>query len=500
MRVFILLIFWLQGGWTMAEAISSTRSGNVSFWGVIEGSSDKIDSVSFLVRDRYTYDLADSTSRFFYVRPDNEGNFNVKVGGIGGACAKLSQLVIFSSGENFVLSDFVIEPNDSIGMILSVNKHLLTIDFSGVGSSKYVCRRKIQEAYEDLLNRRNDSLTQSKIKYSESELQDSMDFYNRLQRSLVSILDSSKDWLKPTVYEIMYADVRSRLSLLYLDAHIYPYWHTGRELDGIINVFNRNRIKETKVVSDYAASLSFSYVEYLLLKEKTELFYKLEGKRYSFEDLYQIIKTKYKGEIRERLILIWLTCPIYHDSEVLNDDEKSFSRCLQDAVSTVENPNLLPIITKFSSVYSSGSIAYNFTLPNSEGNLVKMDDFKGKVVLIDFWFTGCSGCINTARILKNEVEPELKQYADFAVVSISVDKRKDTWIASINNGQYTSKSHVNLFTDGLGGNHDIIKHYAIIGYPTCIIIDRDGKIFARLSTEPKGEDVVILMKKALGKI
>ena len=57
--------------------------------------------------------------------------------------------------------------------------------------------------------------------------------------------------------------------------------------------------------------------------------------------------------------------------------------------------NRLCISKRFSKLKAkiSGKYAYNFNLPDTLSKRVQLSEFKGKVVFIDFWYTGCTNCV-----------------------------------------------------------------------------------------------------------
>src|SRR6266508_2534378 len=67
--------------------------------------------------------------------------------------------------------------------------------------------------------------------------------------------------------------------------------------------------------------------------------------------------------------------------------------------------------------------APDFELKDSQGKLVRLSDFKGKVVLLDFWATWCGPC-KAAIPWFNEFEQKYR-VDGFAVLGISMDA--DGW-------------------------------------------------------------------------
>jgi thiol-disulfide isomerase/thioredoxin len=107
-------------------------------------------------------------------------------------------------------------------------------------------------------------------------------------------------------------------------------------------------------------------------------------------------------------------------------------------------------------------------LKDVDGKVVSSDQFKGKVVVLDFWATWCPPC---KAEIPGYVELQKKYGADGLVfVGVSVDEEGPEVVRKFVKDHAINYPIV-MFDEG------IIKAYAILeGYPTTFIIDRDGKI------------------------
>ena len=118
-----------------------------------------------------------------------------------------------------------------------------------------------------------------------------------------------------------------------------------------------------------------------------------------------------------------------------------------------------------------GQLAPDFELKSLEGQNVKLSDFRGKAVLLNFWATWCGPC----KIEMPWFVELQKQYGPqgLQIVGIAMDDASTEDIAK--------------FAKGMGVNYPILlgkesvgQSYGGVGVlPTTYFIDRDGKFVAR---------------------
>ncbi|MEN9699102.1 MAG: hypothetical protein RLZZ301_300 [Bacteroidota bacterium] len=104
---------------------------------------------------------------------------------------------------------------------------------------------------------------------------------------------------------------------------------------------------------------------------------------------------------------------------------------------------------------------------------LKLSDFKGQVVLIDFWASWCGPCRGEN---PNVVRNYNTYHKDgFTVLSVSLDSNKDKWQAAIEADGLIWPNHV---SDLGGWNSKVAKLYGVSSIPFTVLIDKDGKVIA----------------------
>jgi peroxiredoxin len=120
-----------------------------------------------------------------------------------------------------------------------------------------------------------------------------------------------------------------------------------------------------------------------------------------------------------------------------------------------------------------GLAAPLFTLPDLNGKMVSLTDFRNKYVLVDFWYHNCGFCRKMAPGLRH-IYSDLKQ-KDFEIVSISVDGKsyEKEWREAIAEDGAT-------WTELWDYDQTLPAQYGVEGYPTLFLLDRDGKIVQKI--------------------
>lgn len=117
-----------------------------------------------------------------------------------------------------------------------------------------------------------------------------------------------------------------------------------------------------------------------------------------------------------------------------------------------------------------------FELKDTTGQVVKLEEFAGKLLVIDFWFTGCKGCVHVAKGLHGSIMPEFSADSSVVFISVCLDINFLQWKKSLKTDLYSSKEQINLFTMGMGTAHPLFKCYGYSGCPQLLLIDKKGKL------------------------
>lgn len=143
-------------------------------------------------------------------------------------------------------------------------------------------------------------------------------------------------------------------------------------------------------------------------------------------------------------------------------------------------------LSQSSFALSSGQAAPAFTVPASDVNAtVQLQDYKGKVIYLDFWASWCPPCAKSFPLL-NELRSELNNPA-FEVVAINVD-------AKLADMQGFLAKHPVDFVTAWDKSTKIPEKYEIMGMPTAFLIDKKG-VIRHIHAGFRGNDVAGLREK-----
>ncbi len=130
----------------------------------------------------------------------------------------------------------------------------------------------------------------------------------------------------------------------------------------------------------------------------------------------------------------------------------------------------------------------DFTATDINGNRVSLSDYKGKVVLLDFWASWCSPCEREIPNMKEAYEKYRGK--GFEIIGVSLDHDQESLNEFL---KANDVDWVQIFT-GHGWETPIAIHYSVKAIPEPWLIGKDGHLITK---EARGEYLEPLVKQAL---
>lgn len=381
------------------------------------------------------------------------------------------------------ISTFLVSAGDSIHILIKKN----TILFSGRGREKYICQNQIKTvpeinfSTEELIAFNNNTSSYAFNMYSKKKM-------DSLLREKLLILKQYENKIPSSSYKqlaLNYITENLFRQYLSLDFQYNPTEDTNIRNDKIKFFSELQKERLPPYANDSLIAASSYAIEFLLCKTKRELQFEdyINGKspleKHSPFKVAESASSEFGSLTKERLLAI--SFHLYY-----RPIEKKDTAELAQAIKEVKSDYFRRYLYSLRVAMNPGTEAQDFMLLNRNDEMIGLSEFKGKVIVLDFWFTGCGFCITLEKRMK-VIREFFKNDSNVAFVSICFDKTKETFVKGVVSGKYTDPNGINLYTGSIAFDHPIANYYNITGCPEQVIIDKNFKTFVAKPERPIDE-------------
>jgi peroxiredoxin len=213
---------------------------------------------------------------------------------------------------------------------------------------------------------------------------------------------------------------------------------------------------------------------------------------------FDVLLAEHKGEKTDAVARILYTKAmlygeVFHNEAKADELEKQLKADFKDTefVANLEkNEAAGAAAKKIKDALAVGTTFPDFNEKDVTGRPLSIANYKGKVVMIDFWATWCGPCVGE---LPNVIATYQKHHAQgFEIIGVSLDQDQ----AKLT--QFTKSKDMTWqqFFDGLAWKNKLAVKYGIESIPATFLLDGDGKIIAK---DLRGEELEAAVAKAVSK-
>lgn len=400
-----------------------------------------------------------------------------------------------------ILEEFLLEQGDSVDIYLSPkNGRFASIEegydgnipmlkdnwnatFSGRGARKFEVLWTIKVF--------NDEARRQKLlkEMDKGNILNYVLLLNRMQSESLALLRSFEHEISQNAYDLLELQIKGQFG-----------YELGKSIETLV-YYTRNKDEGTKALiqeqlAKYLRQGQFDlhrasdvnspmYIDYLT--KYVSLAFMDQYKGYSLRDGYFFVKDLIPpSAVRDRILASFLLARFQYDPQ---------RDVLEDAFSIMKDPYSLERVVLLRSLLK-GEKSYAFVLPDVHGKYHSAEDFKGKVIFMDFWYAACTPCRQYMQNVVKPVKEHFRDNGDVVFITVSTDD-VETFSRMVERSDFLPKDAVHLYTDNQYFKHPAVKHYQIRSFPYPLLIDRSGKVVAGKESLSTVSDLIKEIELAL---
>ena len=351
-----------------------------------------------------------------------------------------------------VFRNWIVEAKDSVTLFFDAKKFLETLSFKGTNATKY------NYYAEDA--RKWGTWTGEYMKRLNQPIEDQYRFIDSVEVGKLKILQSYSEHLSPLFFKVRYADIKGDVN----EYRFSPLMSGNKRNYTLLTLpIELKKFMYAMPSQNDTTAKSLFFVAYLdalstfLYKDLKAIF----GIN-TFSNLMDFQRSFYSSKVAENQFAYQIFDKFR--TQGMNENNK---KLYDEYVKDYPNSPYIPFLNGRqikSAIVNRGQKAFDI----GDEATFKIENYRGKVIVLDFWASWCKPCITDGKFIK-KIKEELKN-EDVVFLSISLDEKEIDWKKAIEKWEI-----VGIHKRLKGGFNDpVSKAYGIMGVPSYFIIDAQG--------------------------
>lgn len=411
---------------------------------------------------------------------DSDGNFKFSIDSeYSHGYFRLSKLRPTRKNDNRLLTDYLFwESGDSLIIRVTEREYpeepIIIREIEGVGAAKYKAWEEIEQHIPFFIKRLANSDDAQYLFYT----------WDNIEKDKLEILDKYRHQMSELSYDILKTKIlmlrwpltedlsrnkwgKPEITLqpseaAHLKKRYFPMKKYVKSIDALANSL------------DYIDFYTLYFTLYPVYKEAKYDKTRFPIANIDVESTVKQIIISSSGKVRQALIINFLN---------KIENLPTFKHILQKVKQYITDDYYLKQLVRIELRFDKGKNISHYNFTDSNEQEVKISDFKGEILFIDTWFTGCTGCVTYYRSIVSKLEEHFQDDERLLILSISSDSSEQIWKKSVLSGIYSNPKGINLFTSGMKMRHPMYQYLGINSGPTPLVVDREGNVVSFKSSD-----------------